>query len=186
MPIFKEAWSMFEAEQQQIEQHIHTFFAENGVPETSLTWGWIPFNGQWGISTSFFQAAANEARQGKKINVSQRAAELADQAAAYLGQPSGFERVQAVKGYLNLYFNTGDYASRVVSTVLDAGADYGCAPRSGQQVMVEFSQPNTHKAMHVWHLRSAILGDVTARILQCAGYEVVRANYPGDIGLHVI
>ena len=33
------------------------------------------------------------------------------------------------------------------------------APKRGEQVMVEFSQPNTHKAFHVGHLRSAILGD---------------------------
>jgi len=47
-------------------------------------------------------------------------------------------------------------------------------------------QPNTHKAFHVGHLRSAILGDALARIIEFAGYEVVRANYPGDMGLHVI
>ena len=52
--------------------------------------------------------------------------------------------------------------------------------------MVEFSQPNTHKAFHVGHLRSAILGDALSRILEFSGYEVVRANYPGDMGLHVI
>jgi arginyl-tRNA synthetase len=52
--------------------------------------------------------------------------------------------------------------------------------------MVEFSQPNTHKAFHVGHLRSAILGDVISRLLDAAGYDVVRANYPGDIGLHVM
>lgn len=177
---------MFDAEQKQLEQKIRAFLAEVGLPDAPLTWGWIPFNGQWGISTSFFQAAANEARQGKKINVSQRAVELAQQAAEYLGQPAGFERLEAVKGYLNLYFNTGEYTSRVVETVLGQGSKYGCAERNGEQVMVEFSQPNTHKAFHVGHLRSAILGDVLARILECAGYEVIRANYPGDIGLHVI
>jgi arginyl-tRNA synthetase len=52
--------------------------------------------------------------------------------------------------------------------------------------MVEFSQPNTHKAFHVGHLRSAILGDVLARVLDFAGFDVVRVNYPGDIGLHVM
>ena len=52
--------------------------------------------------------------------------------------------------------------------------------------MFEFSHPNTHKAFHVGHLRSAFLGDVLARIEEAAGYEVIRANYPGDIGLHVI
>ncbi len=177
---------MFEAEQQQLEQKIRAFCAENGLPEPTLTWGWIPINGQWGISTSLFQSAANEARQGKKINVSQRAGELAQQIADYLGTPTGFDRVEATRGYLNLFFSPGEYTRRLVDEILSQGYDFGCGSRRGEQVMVEFSQPNTHKAFHVGHLRSAILGDVLARILECAGYDVVRANYPGDIGLHVI
>ena len=56
----------------------------------------------------------------------------------------------------------------------------------GERVMVEFSNPNTHKAFHVGHLRGAILGDSLCRILEFAGYDVVRVNYIGDIGLHVI
>ena len=52
--------------------------------------------------------------------------------------------------------------------------------------MVEFSNLNTHKAFHVGHLRSTILGDVVCRILEYAGHKVVRANYYGDMGLHVI
>jgi arginyl-tRNA synthetase len=56
----------------------------------------------------------------------------------------------------------------------------------GERVMVEFSQPNTHKAFHVGHLRSAILGDALSRILEFSGFEVIRSNYPGDMGLHVI
>ncbi len=94
--------------------------------------------------------------------------------------------MEALKGYLNLYFDTGDYARRVVDTVLEQKNCFGSGPVTGQRVMVEFSQPNTHKAFHVGHLRSAILGDALARIIEFAGYTVVRANYPGDIGLHVI
>lgn len=177
---------MFEAEQDKLNQQIRDFCAANDLPEPSLNWGWIPFSGHWGITTSFFQLAATEARQGKKVNVNQRAAELAEQVADHIGVPAGFERVEAVKGYLNLYFSTGAYTQRVVDTVLEEQQAYGCAPKRGEQVMVEFSQPNTHKAFHVGHLRSAILGDTLSRILECAGYEVVRANYPGDMGLHVI
>ncbi len=177
---------MFEAEQQQLDQKIRAYCTQNGLPEIKLAWGWIPFNGGWGISTSFFQMAAAEARQGKQINVSQRAVELAEQVAGYLGTPAGFDRVEATKGYLNLYFTPGEYTRQVVDTALEQCKTYGCGPKLGEQVMVEFSQPNTHKAFHVGHLRSAILGDVIARILECAGYEVVRANYPGDIGLHVV
>jgi arginyl-tRNA synthetase len=52
--------------------------------------------------------------------------------------------------------------------------------------MLEFSHPNTHKAFHVGHLRGTILGESLCRILEFAGHDVVRANYPGDMGLHVI
>jgi arginyl-tRNA synthetase len=177
---------MFEAEQQQVEANILAYCRENGLPEPKLAWGWIPFNGQWGIATSFFQLAAQEAREGKKVNVTQRASELAELMAAYIGTPSGFERVEAVKGYLNLFFSSSEYSQRVLDTVLSEGAQYGRVARRGERVMVEFSQPNTHKAFHVGHLRSAILGDTLCRILDFGGYDVVRANYPGDIGLHVV
>ncbi len=177
---------MFELEQARIEEQIKRFCQENQLPETTLQWKWIPFSGHWGIATSFFQLAALEARQGKKINVNARAAELAAQIAERLGVPSGFEKVEAVNGYLNLYFQQSLYAEQVVNRVLDQGSHFGQAQPHGERVMVEFSQPNSHKAMHVGHLRSAILGDVLSRILSFAGYDVVRANYPGDMGLHVI
>ncbi len=178
---------MFEAEQLQVEQKILAYCQEHSLPEPTLTWGWIPFNGQWGIATSFFQLAAQEAKaSGVKVNVGARANELAAEVAAYLGVPKGFERVEAVKGYLNLYFSTADYARQVMTAVLEQGEDFGRGDAQNEQVMVEFSQPNTHKAFHVGHLRSAILGDTLCRLLSFAGFDVIRANFPGDIGLHVI
>lgn len=178
---------MFEAEQKQVEAQILAFCRARGLPEPRLTWGWIPFEGHWGIATSFFQLAAQEARAaGLKFNVNQRAGEIAEMLAAHLGTPAGFERVEAVRGYLNLYFSTAEYAQAVVDAVLEQGSQFGKGGALNEQVMVEFSQPNTHKAFHVGHLRSAILGDTLCRILEFAGYDVVRANYPGDIGLHVI
>lgn len=182
---------MFEQEQQAITDQIRTLCAGRGLPAPELTWSPIPFSGEWGISTSFFQLAAVEGRMikeqtGQGINVPQRAQELAALAAEHLGKPAGFARLEAVKGYLNLYFDPAEYAQRVVETALAQGAQFGRGAPKGQRVMVEFSQPNTHKAFHVGHLRSAILGDALARILEYAGYDVVRANYLGDMGLHVI
>ncbi len=178
---------MFEAEQKLIADKITAYCAQDGLPEPTVQWSWIPFSGQWGISTSFFQLAAEEARRaGKKVNVAERAQELASSVSAYLGTPAGFARIEAVRGYLNLYFSTAEYTRRVIDAVLDEKNSFGRAARKNQRVMVEFSQPNTHKAFHVGHLRSAILGDVLCRILDSAGYDVVRTNYPGDIGLHVI
>ena len=183
---------MFETEQKSITAHIREFCAQHGLPDPGeVTWSPIPFSGEWGISTSFFQLAAAEARLvkergGQGFNVPQRAQELAQQVMGYLGSPAGFSHIEALKGYLNLYFSSAEYARRVVETVLAQGSDFGRGAARGEQVMVEFSQPNTHKAFHVGHLRSAILGEVLSRILAFAGYEVVRSNYIGDIGLHVI
>ena len=178
---------MFTAEQSSIEQKIREFCQGQGLPAPDIQWKWIPFSGHWGISTSFFSLAAQEGKEkGIKPNVAQRAQEIAEQAAAYLGNPEGFEKLEAVRGYLNLYFSTGEYTQRIVDTVLNSKEQFGFGEPKQERVMVEFSQPNTHKAFHVGHLRNVILGDAVCNILEAAGYDVVRANYIGDIGLHVI
>ncbi|NPV77471.1 MAG: arginine--tRNA ligase [Anaerolineae bacterium] len=177
---------MFETEQKNIENKIYQYCHEQGWPEPAIQWNWIPFSGHWGISTSFFQLAAQEAKSGKRVIVNQRAQEIAKSLADYLGGSEGFERIEAVNGYLNLYYSTSEFAWRVVNEVLAKGKSFGRKEALNQRVMVEFSQPNTHKAFHVGHLRNVILGDAVSNILDFAGFEVIRANYYGDIGLHVI
>lgn len=178
---------MFDQEQQAVEEQILTYCSQAGLPRPTLQWNSIPFSGQWGISTSFFALAAAEAKaSGKPVVVAQRAQEIASQVSGMLGTPTGFDRVEAVRGYLNLYFSTPEYTRRVVDAILEQGSAFGRSSSTGQRILVEFSQPNTHKAFHVGHLRNAILGSAVCRILDAAGNEVIRANYIGDIGLHVI
>jgi arginyl-tRNA synthetase len=178
---------MFENERAAIEKAIIGFCKAESLPRPGeFKWTQIPFSGEWGISISMFQLAADEAKQsGKKFNVGQRAAELAEKLAHYLGTPAGFSRVAAVKGYLNLYFAALDFAARVVDEVLISRERFGWGSQKNQRVMVEYSQPNTLKAFHVGHLRNMILGAAIANILEAAGYEIVRANYIGDFGKDV-
>lgn len=178
---------MFEAEKNRIAEKISAYCRQNDIPELEqIEWGVIPFSGEWGISTSFFKVAAQEARQGKKINVPQRAAEIAAGVAEALKSEPGFSHIDAVNGYLNMYFAPETYSRRVLDEVYAAKEKYGWGAPKNERVMFEFSQPNTHKAFHVGHLRNVILGDAICRIFEAAGYDVIRANYIGDIGLHVI
>jgi arginyl-tRNA synthetase len=179
---------MFQFEQRTVEGKIKAFCTEHDLPFGELKWSPIPFSGEWGISTSFFQLAAGETKagKGKSIPVPHRAQQIAEQLLGEVSTLPGISHAEAVKGYLNLYFDTTTYARRVVKAVLEQKGQFGAGPRSGQRVMVEFSHPNTHKAFHVGHLRGTILGDAICRILEFSGLDVVRANYPGDMGLHVI
>ncbi|MEM9002589.1 MAG: arginine--tRNA ligase [Cyanobacteria bacterium P01_F01_bin.86] len=51
-----------------------------------------------------------------------------------------------------------------------------------QKVIVDFSSPNIAKEMHVGHLRSTIIGDSIARVLEFIGHDVLRINHVGDWG----
>lgn len=53
------------------------------------------------------------------------------------------------------------------------------------KTMIEFSQPNTHKEIHVGHMRNASLGDALIRILRYCNYDVLSTTFPGDVGTHV-
>ena len=177
---------MFEKEQQAIEDRIREFCLKDNIPLADLKWTSIPFSGEWGMSTSFFATAASEARSGKKVKVPERAQEIAEQVKVQIGGLDGISHVEAVNGYLNLFLSTSEYARRVVDEVLASGADFGRGGPKNERVMVEYAQPNTHHSFHIGHYRNTILGEALARLVEFAGFETIRASYPGDIGLGVI
>lgn len=178
---------MFQTEQKILEAIIDDYFNEINLSGVQMQWSPTPFAGQWGLTTSFFQAASLESKQkGHKVNVPQRAQEMAQLVADRITFDCSFEKVEAVRGYLNLYFKPTEFASRVVDEVLDKGSDFGRGQTKPEKIMVEYAQLNTHKSFHVGHLRNVILGACLCDILAFAGYDIIRANYMGDIGAHVV
>ncbi len=91
---------------------------------------------------------------------------------------SFIERTEAKGGYLNFYVKQEEYAK----AILEEKPGFG---KKKESIMVEFSQPNTHKEFHVGHLRNVFLGDSIVRMLRNQNYKVIPANYLGDIGTHV-
>jgi arginyl-tRNA synthetase len=55
----------------------------------------------------------------------------------------------------------------------------------GKKVMIEYTDPNPFKPFHIGHLMTNAIGESVARIFEYSGAHVVRANYQGDVGLHV-
>ena len=175
---------MFEDVKNQIRHKIDQFCLQNDLPTGKVEFRSIPFSGEWGMAAPLFPLAA--ADPNKTGPVPQHAQFLAEKIKEVVGLPAGFTRSEAVKGYLNLYFDTSLYAASVVDKINESGQNFGNAQPTDQTVMVEYSNPNTHKPLHVGHLRNVILGGSVCNILEASGKKVVRANYIGDIGLHVI
>ncbi len=147
----------------------------------------IPFSGMWGWGSPIcFQLASAERKAGRSIQVNERAQEIAQQICVQLEQRGDFHRVEAVKGYVNVFFEIGRVATRLLSQILDEKSEFGRGNPLQERVMIEYSQPNTHKAFHVGHLRNVCLGHALSNVLDFAGFKTLTANYPGDIGLHVI
>lgn len=84
-------------------------------------------------------------------------------------------------GFINLMIKPSYLEAQLSSIVGFArlGVDRVDSP---QKIVVDFSSPNIAKEMHVGHLRSTIIGDCIARILEFRGHEVLRLNHVGDWG----
>ncbi len=179
---------MFERQLEDATDSVLQGLERLGLPAPGeIAWVSTPFSGEWAYGTAAcFQVAAAEARSGKKVNVPARAEEIATLLQAEIGTPKGFERVEAVGGYLNLCIEAAVYAGTLLDTVLEQGADFGRGGNKAERLMVEYAQPNTHHSFHIGHARNTILGESLARIVEFAGFDTIRASYPGDHGLGVI
>ncbi len=94
-------------------------------------------------------------------------------------------KVEVKGAYVNLFFDDGAVASRVLKEIQTRKNKYGAGKRQKQRLMIEFSQPNTHKPFHIGHFRGTCLGDSLVWLEKFYGYPVISANYIGDIGKHV-
>ncbi len=84
-------------------------------------------------------------------------------------------------GFINLTLKPA-YLEHQLSSIIGYARLGVERTKQPQRVIVDFSSPNIAKEMHVGHLRSTIIGDSIARILEFRGHDVVRLNHVGDWG----
>ncbi len=93
-------------------------------------------------------------------------------------------KIEQKGGYLNFFANWDRLGQEIVETALKEKDSFGRG-NATEKVMVEYCHFNTHKAVHIGHIRTACLGESLSRLLEFSGYKVMRVNYQGDIGPHV-
>ncbi len=96
-------------------------------------------------------------------------------------------RTSTVNAFCNIYIDKNKMAGSIIPDVLAAKAFHDpIAPSNSRaKVMIEYSQPNTHKEFHVGHIRNVCLGSCLVKLFRYCGYNVIAANYFGDEGAHI-
>lgn len=96
------------------------------------------------------------------------------------------DRVEiAGPGFINFWLKTDVLVDNLKQIDTEKENFGKSVKHKGQKIMFEFAHPNTHKAFHIGHLRNITTGESLARSYEANGAKVIRANYQGDVGLHI-
>lgn len=115
--------------------------------------------------------------------------ELAEKIVAEISRLNLDKNIEKVEiagaGFINFHLSRKFFA-KSVEEILNKAKDFGKNNLlSGKKVMVEYTDPNPFKPFHIGHLMSNAIGESISRLVEFSGAETVRANYQGDVGLHV-
>jgi len=110
---------------------------------------------------------------------------IADELAGKIKPEGPIKKIEPRGGYVNFFVSWDSVGEDVLSDILDRNDDYGKSAENKETVLMEFCHANTHKAFHIGHTRTLELGESLSKVLEFAGFRVIRTNYQGDIGPHV-
>ncbi|MFH0906802.1 MAG: arginine--tRNA ligase [bacterium] len=100
---------------------------------------------------------------------------------------SGVIKTAKNKGpYINFSLAKDKIIEKVCSRIIKEDKNYGKSDiGKGKQIMIEYSGPNSNKALHLGHLRNNQIGISLVNVFRMAGYEVVPVNIINDRGIHI-
>jgi arginyl-tRNA synthetase len=112
-------------------------------------------------------------------------AQIATNLLENLGKNPLVDKAITAGPYLNFFINTKSLASEVIPAIYSGELFKRQITENSPKTIIEFSQPNTHKEMHVGHMRNLCLGDSIIKLHRYCGYPTISTTFPGDVGTHV-
>jgi arginyl-tRNA synthetase len=109
---------------------------------------------------------------------------LAEEIVSALGTIEGVSKIEvAGPGFINFFLGPEVFAQKIVETGnMKWGSNTALA---SETTMIEYTSPNLFKPLHIGNLVGNVLGESLSRLMEWSGAQVIRANYPSDIGLTV-
>ncbi|MFA5945647.1 MAG: arginine--tRNA ligase [Patescibacteria group bacterium] len=113
-------------------------------------------------------------------------AEIAIELSAKMAPMPLVPKITALGPYVNFTFDDVAFTEHVLSDISKMKARYGKSTTGkGKKVLVEYVNFNTHKEVHVGHLRNLTLGKAVVNILRMNGFDVTPVSYINDLGNNV-
>lgn len=110
--------------------------------------------------------------------------DFANEVKSFLKGTKGISKIEvAGPGFINFFIDSELIKDSIISLSKDIKSTVNVY--SGKKVLVEYTDPNPFKIFHIGHLMSNSIGESLSRIIERSGAKVDRANYQGDVGLHV-
>ncbi|WP_223596301.1 arginine--tRNA ligase [Neobacillus bataviensis] len=98
-------------------------------------------------------------------------------------QSPTFEKVEVVGAYLNLFLNKKLVSEKVVNAIINEKDQFASQNiGNGGNVTIDMSSPNIAKPFSMGHLRSTVIGNAIALIIEKCGYKPIKINHLGDWG----
>lgn len=128
-------------------------------------------NGDYAFPTFFLAKTLHKAPQ----MIASELVEKVDQ--------DGFEKVVVAGPYINFFLDKAQVGAKILQTILADPEHYGEIDLGHQSnITIDYSSPNIAKPMGMGHLRSTMIGEAVARILEKVNYNLIRIDYLGDWG----
>jgi len=87
-------------------------------------------------------------------------------------------------GFINFHLS-GEFFAQNIEDILEAKKFGAVDTFKGEKTIIEYTDPNIFKVFHIGHLMSNTVGEALSRLIEWNGAEVKRANYQGDVGMHI-
>jgi arginyl-tRNA synthetase len=88
-------------------------------------------------------------------------------------------------GFLNFNLPNEYFSAKIADFAENFAENISWDEYQNKTIICEFSDPNPFKVLHVGHLYTSVVGDAISRLFEYADAKVIRANFGGDVGLHV-
>ena len=111
--------------------------------------------------------------------------QIAQMLANTIAKSEFIEEIQPAGPYVNFFLNLQQVSQDLIPQINQDDFFKKKLIHKTEKIMIEYSQPNTHKILHVGHMRNLCLGNSLVRLNKYLGHKVIASTYPGDVGTHV-